>query len=495
MPRVRRPSTTTDVRTAPAKAKRPRKKAAADARFSNGKADTFKLKDPALAQLLTNLHADAAKLERVPQAVDRLVTIFGTARSKPTPGENGYADWVFAEKLGAALRDAGFSISTGAGPGAMEAPMVGHARRDAELDVIAGRTVGWEAGEPGREGANILLPHEQKATEHIPTDRLLTFDLFTYRMQFLFRDNVVPVDLLERLERGEAPVSPKLATPGGFGSIAEYFMYVAMRTHGSATEELLFPAHDDFFQQLNDAFTPFVTDEGERRDLDKIFIGNVDEVVQYIMSMPPATRRIDHDQVVPRMRDDLEAGLVKLDGRPNAVAFFSGEGPRSHSTTKLVEQIAAGAAKAGKPVRVSGSPVGDDAVIRGAQQADPDAEIQAFALHGSKVPDDGEVEYTRVRDPLVLRQLMNTNVDAIVTTPEGALQIAMLFTAATDMQTGKMEKKPIVVLDPDGKFEALKAQLEKSLLSQDRRYIGLADLDLFTVVKDDPKQALSVMGL
>ncbi len=489
MPKVRRqaPSDVASPARPKRKPSRPRK-ARAPGPFNNRKADDFKFKDPALGVLLKELQGDAAMLERAPQAVDRLVTIFGTARAKPEPGQNGYADWVYAEALGEALREAGFSLSTGAGPGAMEAPMRGHSRRDAELDAAAGRSIGWEPGEPGLEGANIVLPHEQKANPYVAPDRLQTYNLFMFRMQFLFRDNVRPVVPVE------GAVSPKLATPGGFGTIAEHFMYLAMRTQGTATEELMFLAHDDFFRELNAAFVPFLNDDAELKDLANVLAGDPKSVVKRLLELEPPDRVIDHSDTVPRMRDDLERGLVALDGKKSAVAFFSGEGPRSKAAAALMEQIAEGAAKAGKAVRIGGSAVGDEAVVRGARRANPKAEVQAFALSEGGV-ERKDVDYTRVHDPLVLRQLMNTNVDAIVCTPESALQIAMLFTTATDIQTGKMKPKPIVVLDPDGQFEQLKAELARTLHSKERQYIKLDDLDLFTTVKSDPSVALRALNL
>jgi predicted Rossmann-fold nucleotide-binding protein len=68
----------------------------------------------------------------------------------------------------------------------------------------------------------------------------------------------------------------------------------------------------------------------------------------------------------------------------------------------------------------------------------------------------------------------------------------LLFTTVTDIQTGKMPRIPIVVLDPDGKFEALKQTLRHLMLSKGRQYIDPSDLDLFCVT-NDPIQALRIL--
>ncbi|MBK7863775.1 MAG: LOG family protein [Archangiaceae bacterium] len=451
-------------------------------------ADDFGLQDPGLAQLLAELKGDAATLTQVPQAVDRLVTIFGTARSKPVPGENGFADFVWSEELGRELRKASYSISTGAGPGAMEAPLKGHAAMDALMDMKAHRAIGWEAGEPGREGANIKLPKEQAATPYISPEHLSTFKRFIFRMQFLFRDNVQPPQ--SRNDKLEWHMSPKLSTPGGYGTVAELFTYLAMKMHGQATEPVVLGSHDDFFDRFADAFVPLMA-PAERSELGRRF-HDPQTLVREMAKMRRLDPPVDPRTVVPRMMEDLERGLTRLDGKPKAVAFFAGGGERTQATLGSIEKIAEGLTRAGQAVRVSGSPMGDEAVLRGVQKANPDAQIEAFALDDSTAEDHGPLHYDRVHDVLVLRELMNTNISGIVTTPEGARQIALLFTAACDVQTGKLPKLPIVVLDPDGKFAALKEQLRELMISPERQYINPEDLDLFTVT-NDPAVAMQAL--
>ena len=85
-------------------------------------------------------------------------------------------------------------------------------------------------------------------------------------------------------------------------------------------------------------------------------------------------------------------------------------------------------------------------VLRGvAKSSKPDTEIQAFALEDAPVQSHGKLEYTKVSDVLVLRELMDTAVGGMVVSPEGAKQIALMFTAACDVQTGKMPKAPIIL--------------------------------------------------
>src|SRR5688572_29174572 len=68
--------------------------------FKNGKADNFNFKDKGLEAQLSQLHGDAVTMQtRVPQQAEKAL-IVGTARSKPEPGGNGHADYVWTEGLG-----------------------------------------------------------------------------------------------------------------------------------------------------------------------------------------------------------------------------------------------------------------------------------------------------------------------------------------------------------------------------------------------------------
>lgn len=87
------------------------------------------------------------------------VTIFGSARTKPT---NPY--YKIAEELAYQLVLHGYGVVTGGGPGIMEAGNRGANR-------AGGKSV----------GLNIYLPHEQKGNVYIDPDKLITFDYFFVR--------------------------------------------------------------------------------------------------------------------------------------------------------------------------------------------------------------------------------------------------------------------------------------------------------------------------
>lgn len=438
-----------------------------------------KLTDPVLAESFRQLQGDAATIERVLPKQDDKVLIIGTARSKPVPGENGFADYAWGERLGEELRKVGLSVGTGGGPGAMEAPLRGHARQDAVMDIEArksnpGKTIGWEAGEPTRQGANIILPNEQGANPFIPKEHLASYEKFLFRMEHLIRRT-----------------SDVVTTPGGFGTVAENFTFMAMKTHGAIGTPIAFGSHDDYFVKWNNGFEPFLNPK-EAEDHKNVFTDPA-ALAKFVADAKNTVPEEDISVMKKRMEGDLLKGLQRLDGQPHAIAFFGGAGERTKASAGVAAEVAEAMARQGATLRVGGSPVLDKLVLAAAQRANPDAEVQAFAMNDANVESTKSMEYTRVQDVLVLRELMNTNLKGIVVAPEGAKQLGLLFTALTDMQTGEMPKLPVVVIDPDGKFAEVKKMLHEIMLTNGRRYINPEDLDLFTTVKTT-QEALAVLN-
>ncbi len=121
------------------------------------------------------------------------VTIFGSARSKPT---NKY--YKLAEEIAYTLTKKGFGVISGGGPGVMEA-----ANKGAHFG--GGRSV----------GLNIELPREQSANPFIDSDKLITFDYFFVRKL-----------MFTKYSQGY------IVLPGGFGTLDELFEAITLiQTH------------------------------------------------------------------------------------------------------------------------------------------------------------------------------------------------------------------------------------------------------------------------
>jgi uncharacterized protein (TIGR00730 family) len=145
-------------------------------------------------QILENVERDSHKsvlqiareFERGFEAVERIpkpaVTLFGSARVR-----EGHPVYTAARETGRLFGEAGWSVITGGGPGAMEAGNRG-AKEGGGFSV----------------GFNIELPHEQHANPYLDID--VTFDHFYARKVCFVK-----------------PAEGFVIFPGGFGTLDELF--------------------------------------------------------------------------------------------------------------------------------------------------------------------------------------------------------------------------------------------------------------------------------
>src|SRR5579872_2354047 len=129
-----------------------------------------------------------------PYAGKRKVTIFGSSRTQPTRME-----YQQAVEFGRKIREAGFMVITGAGPGIMQA--------------------GHEGATPEHSfGVNIRLPWEQSANPVIQNDKkLITFKyFFTRKLIFIRHSDAIAL------------------FPGGFGTMDEGYEAITLMQTGKS---------------------------------------------------------------------------------------------------------------------------------------------------------------------------------------------------------------------------------------------------------------------
>ena len=145
--------------------------------------------------------------------IDPSIVIFGSARAKP-----GDYYYTLTESVAGELVKKGFGITTGGGPGIMEA-----ANKGAK-----------EAG-GSSTGINISLPHEQGANPYIDREKLLNFHYFFVRKTMFFKY-----------------AQGYVLMPGGFGTIDECFEVLTLIQTGKTEKFPVVLMGKEYWSSLGD---------------------------------------------------------------------------------------------------------------------------------------------------------------------------------------------------------------------------------------------------
>jgi uncharacterized protein (TIGR00730 family) len=182
--------------------------------------------------------------------VQRGVSVFGSARTPP-----GTREYELAREVGRKLGDAGFTVITGGGPGAMEAANRG--ARDA-----GARSV----------GLNIELPFEQDANGYV-TDALEFHYFFTRKIMFVRYANAFVV------------------LPGGFGTLDELFEALTLIQTGKVNEFPVCLVDSSYWGGLVGWLRERALADGmiSPEDMDRFFVcDDLDEVVERVRAAAEA---------------------------------------------------------------------------------------------------------------------------------------------------------------------------------------------------------------
>lgn len=174
------------------------------------------------------------------------VTVFGSARFR-----EGHPYYEMAREMGRELANAGFTVMTGGGPGAMEA-----ANRGAK-----------EVGGPS-VGCNIVLPREQRPNRYV--DFYIEFRYFFIRKLMLAKYSYAFV-----------------AAPGGFGTLDEFFEIATLIQSSKIEDFPLVLLGEEFWRPLVAFMRGTMIAEGtiSADDVDRIIVADSpSEVARLIRS-------------------------------------------------------------------------------------------------------------------------------------------------------------------------------------------------------------------
>ncbi|MFD2200530.1 TIGR00730 family Rossman fold protein [Shivajiella indica] len=199
------------------------------------------------------------------------ITIFGSARFKP---EDEYYE--LSRSVGRKFAEAGFTVLTGGGPGAME----------------AGNRGAFEAG-GNSLGLNIILPHEQQPNPYV--DETIEFNYFFVRKTMLVKYSCAFIIM-----------------PGGLGTLDELFEAATLIQCGKIGPFPLILVGSEFWKGLRD-FVSYMAKEGvfspEEIGFSRIVDTPEEAVEMVIKSLPAGLHKILEKEKKKLERRKAKRGL------------------------------------------------------------------------------------------------------------------------------------------------------------------------------------------
>ena len=448
------------------------------------------LRDPIAAhraQLKADLKVALTTLKTLPPAL----TFFGGARIKA--GDPYYA---ISQEIGRLLAERGVPPRTGAGPGIMQSVPEGYVQRRNDLAAqgvhpapseqlrnIEGLGDSASLDDTRTQGFNIKLPHEQKLNAVIEVAKEI--QLFPFRKLALYEN-----------ARGV------VTFPGGFGTLDELFEIWTLSAKGKLSDPLG-AVGVEFWQPTMNALKKVAVDDRkliEPEHFARLFVTDDPKaLLDHMLTPAPGTTTKGFEQAP----DALETTLLKevdlatkgMKSLRPAVAFIGGESLRADDPAlAVVKGLAAAVAGKGVAVRVGDAGSGSVAVVDAAKAAGASKknvqviEWAASATGSSSMPKPAATFQERIPH----KELLLRAAEAYVCLPSGLKGLDEMATVLCQMQTGKMPKRPLVLVGSDY-WKPILAAWQQTMISPERKLIAPEDMDLFTVVDTvaDAQKALT----
>lgn len=431
--------------------------------------------------LLADLERAFALLRTLPPAV----TFFGGARIRP---DDPY--YAISRELGRLLAATGIPPRTGAGPGIMQSVPEGYKEGLATgvalvevPPVLAGFSDEAHPDDRRTQGFNIVLPFEQGLNRAI--DRATAIDQFPFRKLGLYEN-----------------VRGMVTFPGGFGTLDELFEVWSLAGRGLHNDPMVVVGRE-FWQPILDVLRALAVD-GRRRLIEPeafarlLVSDDPREVIEHV-ALAPGVRGFEQEpaELARRMAREMSEAIRTLEQLPPAVTFFGGrllapDDPACALARELARRLHA----AGLPVRLGGPGALADAVVRGTRADDPAATVQGFLIgeEAAALPAGlaGLVVHQVVTELITHKELLERNTLGLVFLPGGLGTLSELFTALCQMQTGKVARRPVVLIGEDF-WGPLFDVLRRTLLRPERQTISPEDLELVQIT-DDPDEVLAAVS-
>lgn len=460
---------------------------------TRGRPATVDVRDPIAAhraQLKADLKVAMSTLSTLPPAL----TFFGGARIKSS--DPYYA---ISMEIGRLLAERGVPPRTGAGPGIMQSVPEGYVQHRAVLEA-SGTKVAPSAqlrqidglgdtaslDDVRTQGFNIKLPHEQKLNPVIEVAREI--QLFPFRKLALYEN-----------ARGV------VTFPGGFGTLDELFEIWTLAASDRLSDPLA-AVGVDFWKPTLEALKDVAVDARPLiapHDFERLFVtDDATALLDHMLTSSSAPKGFEQpaaalEKTLLKEVDVAARGMKTL--RP-AVAFLGGETLRHDDTTlAIAAAVASAIAAGGAAVRVGDGGVGSQAVVDAARAAGAGGnDVQQIAWTASTVPaapsstpskpststknaKQEPPSTTTFSERIPHKELLLRSAEAYVVLPSGLKGLDEFATVLCQMQTGKLPKRPLVLVGSDY-WQPILDAFKQTMLTPERMLIAPEDLQLVTIV-------------
>ncbi len=371
--------------------------------------------------------------------MEKEVTILGSARLT-----DGQADYEIAQKLGELLAKGGFTTITGGGPGIMEAANKG-------AHEAGGKSV----------GLNIQLPFEQRINPYV-TEATAFYYFFTRKVMLT------------------SPANAFALFPGGFGTMDEFFEIVDLMEMGKMIKSPIILVNSEFWNPLLDFLKARSVQVGAA-SIKEIESWNVVDTAEdaYRFIEPtgekPPICELDPDSFqcgkavdwkIFRIMAELVEGFDFLTGViENVTIFGTNMIDTSSKYYDMSYDLGGRLADTGFSVMTGGGAGIMEAANKGCFERGGQS-IGVNMRFGSKERINPYVKRSiGFQFPFTRKLIITAPAKAFVFFPGGFGTLHQLFEILTLIQTGKMEKVPVILIDHSF-WEPLHLFIKKSLVHQ-----------------------------
>ncbi|HRH23469.1 MAG TPA: TIGR00730 family Rossman fold protein [Candidatus Magasanikbacteria bacterium] len=396
--------------------------------------------------------------------MEKEVTILGSARLT-----DGQKDYEIAEKLGELLGKGGFTTITGGGPGIMEAANKG-------AHGAGGRSI----------GLNIQLPFEQRINPYV-TEATAFYYFFTRKVMLT------------------SPANAFALFPGGFGTMDEFFEIVDLMEMGKMAKSPIILVGTEFWNPLLDFLKARSAEIGaaSMKDIEAWrVVDSAEDAFTHIEptgDQPPMCE-LDPDSFqcggavdwkIFRIMAELVEGFDFLTGVIENVTIF-GTNTITHDSSyyTMAYELGGELAENGFSVMTGGGPGVMEAANKGCFERGGQS-IGINMRFGSRERINPYVKRSiGFQFPFTRKLIITAPAKAFVFFPGGFGTLHQLFEILTLIQTGKMEKVPVILMSHSF-WEPLHIFIKKSLVHQ-YETIHNEDDELYQIV-DTVEAAMEII--